>query len=520
MSVKTRNFILKPLLAVLITTGLAACNLGYSANHQNQPQDTSVDDALLNPPINLALTDLESDYEQQFCQLNNNYGITLSSSKCQDKITYIANDVRSGNFNLNNQPITNNSAGVSSVLFESLSYTTTVNLPNATASYNVSGGLFLPQGIKKPKGIIVYFHGTTFDNSTVPSNINDPSSKILAEILASNGYVVVAPDYIGHGVDWRDVHPYILYPEVNAKTAIDMLNSVMSYVSSSYGLNSNDSLNLFSIGFSEGGAYSLWFNNLLTENPNLLNTNSVDLQLTHSVGMEGAYDLSNTMYNFLINDVSTNPNTYNIQSQELTGIAKPPLLANALLAFASYSDGANYADVFNMSWFDLNCIIQLECNYNNSHQNIAQVFRNAEGNPEDVLVTAALDRHGNNTSYLIDPASSANSIIPLVNQNALTYNSPLYQAMQAADVDLSNSQSGQISLISLQHDSIVSPNNYQNLLTKYPNNIDAAYLIDETQLPVVSSFSDGLPVYVNVDHLGVNKYELIYALNLVNQHNR
>jgi hypothetical protein len=342
---------------------------------------------------------------------------------------------------------------------------------------------------------------------------------ILAETMASNGYVVIAPDYIGHGVDWQDVHPYIVYPQANAQTAIDMLNSVISSISSQYGLSSNDNLNLFSVGFSEGGAYSLWFNQMLNTNPSLLNSSAVNLTLTHSVGMEGAYDLSNTMYNFLINDVSTNPNTYNIQSQELTGIAKPTLLADALLGFATYNDSSNYADLFNMNWFNLDCIIQLECDFNSNHQNIAQVFRTQNANPQVVLLTAALDRHGNNTSYLLDPASSQNSIIPLVNQAALTQSSPLYQAMQNADVNLSGISPDEISIISLQHDSVVSPNNYTSLLNQYPNDIGTSYAIDETQLPVISSFSEGVPIYVNVDHLNVDKYELLYAMNLINLHN-
>ncbi|MDE4959584.1 lysophospholipase, partial [Francisella tularensis subsp. holarctica] len=79
----------------------------------------------------------------------------------------------------------------------------------------VSGLLMMPD-TDSPKGVILYYHTTVFDNSAVPSNFSNDKSLIFevtyAAIYAANGYIVVAPDYIGQGDDSKNYHPYVLYP--------------------------------------------------------------------------------------------------------------------------------------------------------------------------------------------------------------------------------------------------------------------------------------------------------------------
>lgn len=320
---------------------------------------------------------LQSNYETLFGGLSAQLGVTLSTRQNVDKINYLKGQAAAGYFDLLANPIQNNPLGVTAVSFQPVNYQTTVDLPTGTQSFQVSGGLLAPQGIDKTKlkGVVVYFHGTTFDKSTVPSNYS-VEAQLCASLFASQGYIVVAPDYIGQGVDWRNVHPYVLYPQVSAKTAVDMLAAVKPLISSQYQLTADDpALKLFSVGYSEGGAYSLWFNSVISGTPGVLDPLYA---LTHSVGLEGAYNTSNVVKNFLFSDVGKGAsNPYNIQSLALTNFVKPLLTADALLSFGTYGMNGDYGKVFNTDYFQLNAsppISQSLSNLNGKRVNVAQAF--------------------------------------------------------------------------------------------------------------------------------------------------
>ena len=123
----------------------------------------------------VSATCLEQLYEAAFCQLNASQGITLSSTQCQANIAYIKSQSGSGNFDLLAKPILNNPLGVTGVLFQKVTYSTTVPLPAGDRTFAVSGGLILPQGITgdKVKGVITYFHATAFNKSKEGSNFFD-----------------------------------------------------------------------------------------------------------------------------------------------------------------------------------------------------------------------------------------------------------------------------------------------------------------------------------------------------------
>jgi hypothetical protein len=78
-----------------------------------------------------------------------------------------------------------------------------------------------------------------------------------------------------------------------------------------------------------------------------------------------------------------------------------------------------------------------------------------------------------------------------------------------------------VSIISLDKDSVVTPNNYTALLAAYPSKIRYAWLLPESNLQVVSPFSyyiGSKPIYVNVDHMQALIFEFLYALNIFNQY--
>lgn len=89
---------------------------------------------------------------------------------------------------------------------------------------------------KSPRGVILYYHPTVFDNVGVPSNFSKDNQTSLifdvtyAALYAANGYIVVAPDYIGQGDDYKNYHPYVLYPKQTVNTAVDLLNDVSNEI--------------------------------------------------------------------------------------------------------------------------------------------------------------------------------------------------------------------------------------------------------------------------------------------------
>jgi len=490
---------------------------------------------------------LQSSYETLFGDLDAKLGVTLSTQQNVDKINYIKGQAATGYFDLLAKPIQNNPVGVTAVAFQPISYLTTVELPTKQQSFQVSGGLIMPQGIDKTKlrGVVVYFHGTTFNKSAVPSNYST-EAQLCAELFASQGYVVVAPDYIGQGVDWKNVHPYVLYPQVSAKTAVDMLTAVKPLIASQYQLTDDDpALKLFSVGYSEGGAYSLWLNSFISATPAVLDP---FYRLTHSVGLEGAYNTSNVIKNFLFSNVGTGQNNpYNIQSQAVTNLVKPLLTADAMLSFATYDMKKVYRAAFSSNYLYLNAsppISQSLCNVSGKHNSVPKAFAQQNVDCALPLFFSALNKVANRASYLspilVDPTtilgkadlaerlttSTKNNTQSLMSNyliSTLKGRMLLDRALAAADVNLTPCASGGVSIISLAQDSIVTPNNFDVLLKSYPDKIANAIKLNQDNFMVLSLANKLVPdidwpLWVPVDHMQGPTYEFIYALNIFNSY--
>ena len=472
---------------------------------------------------------LESVYETAFCQLDQ--GGSLNSAQCQANIAYIASQPETGNFDLNKKPILNNSVGVTGVNFSSINYATTVPLPNGNQTFAVSGGLAMPTGIDKSKikGVITYFHGTQLDNQDVGSNIQSANTLLAISIFASQGYIVVMPDYIGQGVNYGDVHPYVVYPKATAQTAIDMLSAVKQAIQNQYGFAATDKLKLFSVGYSEGGAYSLWFNTYINDNPKVLDSL---YSLTHSVGAEGAYSTSEVTKSFLFADVSKTPNLFNIQNQWLTNGVKPALFADAMLSFATYSLNADFS-LFNPAFYAMTCgnsllSNQTKCEFSGAKYNLAQSFRFRSNSPASQVLNSAFGKSMGDYTFLENELmvfiSSHNSAYSLLSSRDLANGSTAIGAkldatLVAADVNLNNLPDRSVSIITLDQDSVVSPNNYDFLLGKYASKIKTAIKIPAVMLQVVSPLSTNKSAlkYMPTDHIEGNAYAFLYALNIFNQ---
>lgn len=489
----------------------------------------------------IPVSTLQTNYETAFGDLNAKLRVTLNSRQNVDKINYVKSQAATGYFDLLAKPIQNNTAGVTAVSFQPVNYQTNVVLPAGAQSFQVSGGLMMPQGIDKSqiKGVVVYFHGTTFSKSEVPSNYNF-EAQLCAELYASQGYIVVAPDYVGQGADWQNVHPYVLYPEVSAKTAVDMLAAVKPLIASQYQIAPNDpALKLFSVGYSEGGAYSLWFNSYNRSNPGILDPM---FALTHSVGLEGAYNTSNVVKNFLFSEVSkANNNPFNIQTLAITNFVKPLLSAVALLSFGTYSMNGKLDNVFDKNFLAMNAsypVSQTLCNLDGAQVTIPQAFAQPDTSCAEPLFFAALNKRANKNSYLapvlLDPAtaagkallrlhlsqSSKNNVYSLLSSYMTTKGGQaiLNKVLAAADVNLTPCTNDGVSIITLADDSVVTPNNFDTLVKAYPDKIANQIKLNQDNFMVVSAASKslGYAYWVPVDHMQALTYEFIYALHIFN----
>ena len=152
---------------------------------------------------------------------------------------------------------------------------------------------------KDPRGVIIYYHPTVFDNAGVRSNLSkkNKTSVLFNTIYTANGYIVVAPDYIGQGDDYKNYHPYVFYPRQTVNTAFDMLNNVSKDIRKKYNLKADQHLNIYSVGYSvdysEDGAYSIWSAKCLGWRGNCKGVDKLNnlYKYRAAAGLSGAYDI-------------------------------------------------------------------------------------------------------------------------------------------------------------------------------------------------------------------------------------
>jgi hypothetical protein len=149
-----------------------------------------------------------------------------------------------------------------------------------------SGLVAVPQ---KPAGslspVLSYQHGTIFKNAEAPSVAIAANEPPIA--IASLGYIVLAPDYVGFGSSYNVVqHPYLL-SEPAAATVVDFLTATRIW-RQAVGLRGNGQL--FMVGYSQGGHVTMAAHRAMqaTGNPHIA-------QLVASVGGSGPYDVGMTL---------------------------------------------------------------------------------------------------------------------------------------------------------------------------------------------------------------------------------
>ena len=122
-----------------------------------------------------------------------------------------------------------------------------------------SAALLVPAGIDArchgPRPIVLYAHGTSTNRAYNIADLRDVQNAeglLLAALFASQGYIVVAPNYAGYDTSTLSYHAY-LNADQQSKDMIDALSAARQGLPAAGLLLTTDGGRLFITGYSQGG---------------------------------------------------------------------------------------------------------------------------------------------------------------------------------------------------------------------------------------------------------------------------
>jgi len=137
-----------------------------------------------------------------------------------------------------------------------LEYETVGGQNEATSA---SAAMMVPAGVdprcRGGRPILLYAHGTTTDRAFNIANLDDPNNAeglLLAAFFASQGYIVVAPNFAGYDTSSLTYHPYLIADQ-QSKDMIDALAAARTALPLAGALVTRDGGGLYITGYSQGG---------------------------------------------------------------------------------------------------------------------------------------------------------------------------------------------------------------------------------------------------------------------------
>lgn len=133
--------------------------------------------------------------------------------------------------------------------------------------------------------IVLYAHGTNPDedyNLADLESSNNTEALLVAAMLAAEGYIVVAPNYVGYDTSTLGYHPY-LNGDQQSKDMIDALAAARSALPAPQAPDTTDGGKLMVTGYSQGGYVAMATHRALQE---------AGETVTVSAPMSGPYALS------------------------------------------------------------------------------------------------------------------------------------------------------------------------------------------------------------------------------------
>lgn len=183
---------------------------------------------------------------------------------------------------------------------------------------NASGLVCMPDA-DEAFPIISFQNGTNTDDENAPTQNPFNENYILLEMMASNGYIVLIPDYIGFGASHDLTHPYYHRSSSN-NAVIDMIHA-FNEMKLRDDILATSNATTYLMGYSQGGWATL---SALDE---IENGAVTGIEIAAASCGAGAYDLT-AMSNYILN-LETFPGPhylpYFIYSQQELGLIPEPL---------------------------------------------------------------------------------------------------------------------------------------------------------------------------------------------------
>ena len=152
-----------------------------------------------------------------------------------------------------------------------------------------SGALMVPGGGSSDctgaRPVVLYAHGTTTDRNFNIARLQAAGSAegvLLAAVFAAEGYIVVAPNYLGYDTSTLGYHPYLIADQ-QSKEMIDSLTAARAALPTAAAPTSTDGGKLFITGYSEGGYVAMATHSAMQ---------SAGMSVTASAPMSGPYALA------------------------------------------------------------------------------------------------------------------------------------------------------------------------------------------------------------------------------------
>lgn len=151
-------------------------------------------------------------------------------------------------------------------------------MTNASAAVLIPGGANCPG----PFPLVAYARGTNLDKAHAMANSADPETSLLMAFFASQGYAVVATDYLGYALSNHPYHPY-QHSDSEASAVVDSIRAArIAAPSLALALNGK----VMVTGYSQGGHAAMAAQRAMERD------NPAEFNLVAATHMAGAYRIS------------------------------------------------------------------------------------------------------------------------------------------------------------------------------------------------------------------------------------
>jgi dienelactone hydrolase len=169
------------------------------------------------------------------------------------------------------------------IIFYHIEYETVGGAGEPTTA---SAVLMIPSGVDAncsgARPIVLYAHGTTTDRDFNMADLQNAETIALAALFASQGYVVIAPNYAGYDTSTLPYHPYLIADQ-QSKDMIDALTAARTALPLASLTTVKDDGRLFITGYSQGGYVAMATHRAMQ---------AAGMSVTASAPMSGPYALA------------------------------------------------------------------------------------------------------------------------------------------------------------------------------------------------------------------------------------